>query len=172
MAFVTLEDLHGTCDVVVFPRVWEKTRDAWLPDRIVVVGGKVNFRNDSASLICEWVKPPQEVSRPRPSSPPPQSEQRDDPQPVVQQLSSPTRPRFIRVTISRTGNQERDFALLAAVHELLVAHPGSDRFVFVLQNGPNGDQLLEFPNDSTNYSPDLGIKLTDLVGPGAVQVGD
>ena len=172
MAFVTLEDLHGTCDVVVFPRVWEKTRDAWLPDRIVVVSGKVNFRNDSASLICEWVKPPQEVSRPRPTSPPPQAEQRDDSQPVVQQLSSPTKPRFIRVTISRTGNQERDFALLAAVHELLVAHPGSDRFVFVLQNGPNGDQLLEFPNDSTNYSPDLGIKLTDLVGPGAVQVGD
>ena len=172
MAFVTLEDLHGTCDVVVFPRVWEKTRDAWLPDRIVVVSGKVNFRNDSASLICEWVKPPREVSRPRPTSPPPQAEQGDDSQPVVQQLSSPTKPRFIRVTISRTGNQERDFALLAAVHELLVAHPGSDRFVFVLQNGPNGDQLLEFPNDSTNYSPDLGIKLTDLVGPGAVQVGD
>ena len=172
MAFVTLEDLHGTCDVVVFPRVWEKTRDTWLPDSIVVIGGKVSFRNDSASLICEWVKQPQEVPRPRSTSPPAQTKPSSAPPPVAQPPPPSARARSIRITISRTGNQEQDFALLAAVHELLIAHPGTDRFALVLRKGPNGDQLLEFPNNNTGYSVELGIKLSDLVGPGAVEVAD
>ncbi|HID88323.1 MAG TPA: DNA polymerase III subunit alpha, partial [Anaerolineae bacterium] len=52
MAFVTMEDLHGSCDVVVFPRVWKQTRELWLPDQILVVRGKVDARRTPPSLIC------------------------------------------------------------------------------------------------------------------------
>lgn len=74
------------------------------------------------------------------------------------------------VTFERTGDQRQDFDLLSAVHEMLVSYQGQDRFNFVLRNGPEGDRLLEFPNDTTGYCQDLGMKLADIVGPGAVRV--
>lgn len=154
MAFVTLEDLHGSCDVVVFPRVWVRTQGSWLPGRVVVVRGKVSFRRLPPSLICEWVKAPQEVVRPA-AEPSPEP---------------PSQRRSIQVTFRRTGDQATDFALLSAAHELLVSYPGEDHFAFVLLGGPNADRLLEFPNDTTSYCPELAAKLADLVGPDAIQV--
>jgi len=76
------------------------------------------------------------------------------------------------VTIHRSGDNERDFRLLSAVHEVLTAYPGEDRFTFRLVGGPpgNGEVLLEFPNHSTRYCDELGEKLADLLGPGAVKV--
>ena len=55
MAFVTLEDVQGTIDVVVFPRVWEQTQSMWQRDKIVVVRGKVDARGRKPALICESV---------------------------------------------------------------------------------------------------------------------
>ena len=162
MAFVTMEDLHGSCDVVVFPRVWKQTRELWLPDQILVVRGKVDARRTPPSLICEWAKLPEEVDRPRRLSPPPPPPPRPQPQ--------PRRRRVVQITFHRTGDQQRDFRLLAAAHELLTSYPGRDRFVFLLRGGPNGDHLLEFPNDTTGYCPELEAKLADLLGPDAMEV--
>src|SRR5712692_10361986 len=47
MAYATLEDLTGTVDVVLFPRVFEQTRLLFEPDKVVVVAGKVDARAGS-----------------------------------------------------------------------------------------------------------------------------
>ena len=47
MAYATLEDLTGTVDVVLFPRVFEQTRLLFEPDKVVVVLGKVDARAGS-----------------------------------------------------------------------------------------------------------------------------
>src|SRR5712692_6867830 len=47
MAYATLEDLTGTVDVVLFPRVFEQTRLLFEPDKVVVVQGKVDARAGS-----------------------------------------------------------------------------------------------------------------------------
>ncbi len=71
MAFVTLEDLQGTCDVVVFPKVWKQTKHLWQPDSILVMGGKVDAgRRDEPNLLCNWAKPPDEVMVARPKHAP------------------------------------------------------------------------------------------------------
>ncbi len=63
MAFVTLEDMQGSCDVVVFPSVWNETKNVWQPEQIVVVNGKVDAsRRDEPSLLCSWVKHPQDIT--------------------------------------------------------------------------------------------------------------
>ena len=80
------------------------------------------------------------------------------------------RSRTVQITIHRSGDNERDFRLLSAAHELLTAYPGEDRFTFRLVGGANGDVVLEFPNHSTRYCDELGEKLADLLGPGAVRV--
>ncbi len=56
MAFVTLEDLQGQCDVVVFPRTWEETKDLWAQDRIVLVRGKAEKRGESVNVLCDAVQ--------------------------------------------------------------------------------------------------------------------
>ena len=63
MAFVTLEDMQGSCDVVVFPSVWRETKNIWRPEQMVVVNGKVDTsRRDEPSLLCSWVKRPEDVT--------------------------------------------------------------------------------------------------------------
>jgi len=169
MAFVTLEDLQGTCDVVVFPRVWSKTKDLWQPERVLVVGGKVDAgRRDEPSLLCNWVKDPNEVvvpaepdrsqvATPLPPSPP-----------YVGRDSS--RMRTVRVTLTCSGEQARDVQMLRRVHSLLVEHPGSDRFVIHLVGGTRRPVELAFPNDTTRYCPELARKLAAIVGAEAIQV--
>lgn len=56
MAFVTLEDLQGQCDVVVFPRTWEESKDLWVQDRIVLVRGKAEKRGESVNVLCDTVQ--------------------------------------------------------------------------------------------------------------------
>jgi len=47
MAYATLEDLTGSVDVVLFPRIFEQVRLLFEPDRVVVVQGKVDARAGS-----------------------------------------------------------------------------------------------------------------------------
>ena len=58
MAFVTLEDLLGTVEVVVFPRDYEKNREYLETDKKVFIRGRVSEEDERASkLICEKVIP-------------------------------------------------------------------------------------------------------------------
>ncbi len=56
MAFVTLEDLQGQCDVVVFPKTWEESKELWVQDRIVLVRGKAEKRGESVNVLCDSVQ--------------------------------------------------------------------------------------------------------------------
>jgi len=58
MAFLTLEDLLGTVEVVVFPRDYEKSRAYLEEDSKIFVRGRVSEEVDDVSkLICESVMP-------------------------------------------------------------------------------------------------------------------
>ena len=58
MAFITVEDLLGTVEVVVFPRDYEKNRDYLEVDSKVFVRGRVSEEDDKPSkLICEKIIP-------------------------------------------------------------------------------------------------------------------
>lgn len=58
MAFVTLEDLLGTVEIVVFPRDYEKNRAYLEEDQKVFIKGRVSEEDEKPSkLICEKVIP-------------------------------------------------------------------------------------------------------------------
>ena len=58
MAFLTIEDLVGTVEVVVFPRDYEKNRMYLEEDYKVFVKGRVSEEDEGASkLICEEIIP-------------------------------------------------------------------------------------------------------------------
>ena len=64
MAFLTIEDLMGTVEVVVFPRDYERNQNYLNEDRKVFVKGRVSEEDDAPSkLICETIIPFEQTKR-------------------------------------------------------------------------------------------------------------
>ena len=64
MAFLTLEDLLGTVEVVVFPKDYEKNKQYLDDDSKIFVRGRVSEEDESASkLICENIVPFEEIKK-------------------------------------------------------------------------------------------------------------
>ncbi len=78
-------------------------------------------------------------------------------------------PRHLRITIHRTGEQERDSECLGQVHSLLQSYEGDDRFSFYLVSDGRRVQL-DFPNATTGYCPALKEALAEMLGAGAIGV--
>lgn len=58
MAFITVEDLYGSLEAIVFPTVLEKYSMYLDEDNIVVINGRVSLREDEQpKIICEEVGP-------------------------------------------------------------------------------------------------------------------
>jgi len=55
MAVVTLEDLQGSLEVVVFPRLYETTGPTWRDGAILLVAGRVDHRGEDVSLLADVV---------------------------------------------------------------------------------------------------------------------
>jgi DNA polymerase-3 subunit alpha len=55
MLVATLEDLQGSVEVIVFPKVFAETGNAWADDAVVLITGRVDRRDDAAQLLCETV---------------------------------------------------------------------------------------------------------------------
>ena len=53
MAIVTMEDLQGTIEVVVFPRLYEQTMSTWRDGEILLVAGRVDHKGEEASLLAD-----------------------------------------------------------------------------------------------------------------------
>jgi len=152
MAFVQLEDLQGSMEIIVFPSIYEKTRELWLEDRILVVKGRVDTKGRGVKVICESVQDYLLISRP-----------------VDEEKYSPHKPRLIHVTITRTGEQEQDSERLGKVHNLLRSYEGDDRFSLYLVSDGRRVQL-DFPNATTSYCPALEEALAGMLGAGAIRV--
>ena len=64
MAFLTLEDLVGSMEIVVFPRDYEKNAAMMQTDARVFIQGRVSAEDDKPSkLICEKIFPFAEIGR-------------------------------------------------------------------------------------------------------------
>ena len=152
MAFVGLEDLQGSIEVIVFPSVYEKTQQLWQEDKILIVRGRVDTRGREPKVICESVQDYLLVSRP------------------VEEEHRTRRPLHLHITVPRTGDQERDIKRLGQVYDLLRSYEGQDRFSLYVDNGQGGLVQLDFPNATTGYCPALEQALIEMLGPETVRV--
>ncbi|MBM4465095.1 MAG: DNA polymerase III subunit alpha [Chloroflexi bacterium] len=152
MAFVQLEDLRGSIEVIVFPSVYEKTRELWQEDKILVVKGRVDAKDRGPKVICESVQDYLLISRP-----------------ADEDKYRPSRPRYLHITIPRTGKHEQDIERLGKVHSLLRSYEGDDHFSIYLV-GDGKRVQLDFPNDTTGYCPALEEALIEMLGAGAINV--
>ena len=56
MAFVKIEDLTGSIEVVVFPKIYAQTISLWIPDKIVQISGKLDQKDDRKTVLAESAK--------------------------------------------------------------------------------------------------------------------
>ncbi|HSW42358.1 MAG TPA: OB-fold nucleic acid binding domain-containing protein, partial [Patescibacteria group bacterium] len=56
MAVATLEDLQGSVEVVIFPKLHEQTGPTWREGAILLVAGRVDHRGEEVSLLADLVR--------------------------------------------------------------------------------------------------------------------
>ncbi len=58
MAFVTLEDIYGSLEVIVFPKILDRYGELLVEENAVFVDGRVSIKEEEqAKIICEGVRP-------------------------------------------------------------------------------------------------------------------
>ena len=55
MGVATLEDLQGTLEVIVFPRLYEQTIGTWAEGAILLVAGRIDHKGDETPLLADLV---------------------------------------------------------------------------------------------------------------------
>jgi hypothetical protein len=55
MAIVTMEDLQGSIEVVVFPRLYETTRPLLRDGSILLIAGRVDHKGEEVSLLADLI---------------------------------------------------------------------------------------------------------------------
>ena len=72
-------------------------------------------------------------------------------------------PRHLTLILRSTGNHERDKARIKDIFRLLISYHGRDQFSFHVFESGKG-YLIDFPQETTNISPELLKRLRDLMG--------
>ena len=53
MGVATIEDLQGTIEIVVFPKLYEQTAGTWTDGSILLVAGRIDHRGEEVSLLAD-----------------------------------------------------------------------------------------------------------------------
>ncbi len=56
MAFVTVEDLYGSAEILVFESVYFNAKDALVEENIVIIEGRLSIREDDVTIIANTIQ--------------------------------------------------------------------------------------------------------------------
>ena len=63
MAFLTLEDLTGSIEVIVFPKTLDNVKSLCVTDSLVIVKGRISLKEDEPpKLLCESIEPLEKIN--------------------------------------------------------------------------------------------------------------
>lgn len=58
MSFITLEDLFGAIEVIIFPKTYDNYKNLIQEDEMVIINGRVSVREDEQTkILCEEISP-------------------------------------------------------------------------------------------------------------------
>jgi DNA polymerase-3 subunit alpha len=58
MAFIEIEDLYGTMEAIVFPKVFQKYKSLVTEDSMIIIKGRLSLREDEQpKILCETLEP-------------------------------------------------------------------------------------------------------------------
>ncbi len=157
----TLEDISGSIEVTVWPRVYESSKDLWQEGNILQVEGKVRVRDDSAGINCDSVRPYQPETAPHLeaiNSTPVKTPQIEK-NPAEE---TPGKSR-LKLTITRSNDKDGDIALLHKVVDTLRDFPGEDEVSLLLESD---EEVINLKLTSITVKYDAGLRrrLVELLG--------
>jgi DNA polymerase-3 subunit alpha len=141
MAFVTVEDLHGAVEAIVFSRVYANVSDLLVEDSPVLIQGQVQKDEQSVKILAEKV--------------------------VAMDKAEETWTASIHfnLEISRTDREA-----LEKLHRILEKYPGTSRAYLHLRSPDNTDSIIALP-DSLKLAAGgaLTREVNELLGYNAVE---
>ncbi|MDH5695197.1 MAG: DNA polymerase III subunit alpha [Dehalococcoidia bacterium] len=168
-ASVMLEDLDGSIEVMVWPKVYAGTRDLWQEGNILLVEGKVRLRDDRVQLNCDNVRRYQpEISQGgeavilQPGEEPIVAEE-------TTAYTAPAPSHRLVISISQTSDEDSDIAYLHKMIDTLRDFPGQDEVSLCVTDEEKVINL-KLSNIYTNYCPELHQRLVELVGEEGLKV--
>jgi len=153
MCVARLEDMYGSVNVTVFPRQYAQNEDLWVENKVIVLNGEVQMRNDEPTILCDKAEEfkgfDEEVNR----------KQHD-----------------VWITLKLSGNDERaisnDKMRMHDIYNCVRAQEGRDHYYLLIENGEWKAHLT--PNDNTmHYTPDVRVQLAGILrGLGEIRVDE
>ncbi|HUH95985.1 MAG TPA: DNA polymerase III subunit alpha [Anaerolineales bacterium] len=70
MGFVTIEDIQGNIELVLFPRTWERHREQLSIGQIIIVEGKADTGSTPPKVLVDSIRTEIKVTEPREDAPP------------------------------------------------------------------------------------------------------
>jgi DNA polymerase-3 subunit alpha len=113
MAFVTIEDMHGAVEAIVFSRVFATVRDLLVEDKPLLIQGQVQKDEQSVKILADTVIPINEAEE------------------------TWTASVHFNLEISRTDREN-----LADLHAILERHPGTCPAFLHLRSPDNTDSVI------------------------------
>jgi DNA polymerase III subunit alpha len=145
MAVVTIEDLSGVIETVLFPEVYDRCAEVLAEDAIVVVRGKIDVRNDTVQLLCDDIDAY-----------------------VAQEAEEAVERQFVTIELPPHGDHEADHRTMQQVARLLREFPGDDR-LFIRLPGGHGSHLLR-SSIRIDWCRDLEQAIAEVIGPNCISV--
>ncbi len=169
-ASVTLEDLNGKLEVMVWARVFASTRDLWVEGNILLVDGKVKIRADKPQLVCEHVRIydledktlAKKVVAPKFF---------ESPKENGETVKTPGKIRRLTVRLKQTGDEAGDVKQLHDVMDILNEYPGDDSVSIIVDNGSKVFKM-KMPNLHVGICSKMMTKLADKVGEDRIATDD
>ena len=169
MAFVTLEDLSGTCEVVVFARTFEECADLLRPDQVIVVRGRVQAGRNGR--IATPPAPAQNGG----AAVADEEEHADSEQVSViaeqvyglEDVRLAAWRRNSRVCLRLSGGQEH---LLPPLRSILSRHHGDAPVIIQVQGSRSVDEIVLGADWSVEPGPPLERAVESLLGDSAYRV--
>jgi DNA polymerase-3 subunit alpha len=171
MAFVQLEDVQGAVEVTVFPKIYKKTATLWEPDRIILLRGKVESRDEKTQVICDAAE-----EYANDGGAPASSDLAAEDLPAIlthkPRSAAPAAPPlhyYVHISLPPRTDVEKARQEIGLVAATLAKYPGEDWFTLYLANGV-GKRRVSVPDARIRYCPELDRELTAILGPRSVTV--
>jgi len=151
-----LEDLDGSIEVMVWPKVYSDTKDLWEEGNILLVQGKVRLRDDRVQLNCDSVNHYQlesDVTEAEVTSQPAE----------VSIVATPVESHRLVISIVQTSDEDCDIAYLHKLIDTLKDFPGQNEVNLCLLDDERMVNL-KLSNIYINYGTELHQRLVELVG--------
>lgn len=143
MAFVRLEDDTGGIEVVVFPKVYERTRGCFGQDQIILVLGRLDFREDRIYLLAEDAEGIDEIRR------------------LAKQKVFLPKEQYLVQTIQIALPEEYRQDLIDKIYRILLEHPGEQKANIIVMTEAGQARVLPL-SVKTKFDEELREEISSL----------